>query len=129
MTWILLSMLVLFTAGLAVTVYLLFAVKRQAWAAQRQMRGLYEELATAHEHLRDEFVRLAAEFCELEQKTGMLVAPPPVPSGLDLTKRTQATRMLNRGEQPEQVAAALRLPQAEAELLNKVIRINASPNP
>jgi hypothetical protein len=126
MVWILLSILVLFTAGLAASVYLLFSLKRQGWESERRTRSVYEELAASLARVQREFEKLSAEFRDLEERTGMLVAPAPAPSGLDLTKRTQAERMLKRGEQPEQVAAALRLPQAETELLDKVIKINAS---
>ena len=44
-------------------------------------------------------------------------------SGLNVNRRTQAIRLLRRGERPEQVAATLGVPPPEAELLLKVHRI------
>lgn len=45
---------------------------------------------------------------------------PTVGSALNLTKRTQALRMLRRGEPVESIAGALRVPRNEIELLLKV---------
>jgi hypothetical protein len=44
-------------------------------------------------------------------------------AGLNLNRRTQAIRLLRRGERPEQVSAMLGMPPPEAELLLKVHRI------
>jgi uncharacterized protein YlxW (UPF0749 family) len=47
-------------------------------------------------------------------------------AGINLNRRTQAIRLLRRGERPEQVSATLGMPPPEAELLLKVHRILSS---
>ena len=58
--------------------------------------------------------------------SSQLVAPVPPRSGLNLTKRSQAVRMIRRGDAPRDIAAALGLPQNEVELLAKVHGIVAA---
>src|SRR5579864_2216426 len=57
---------------------------------------------------------------EAEERAGMLVAPAPLRSGLNLNKRTQVIRMSRRGERTESIAASLSLPRRQVELLLKV---------
>ena len=61
-----------------------------------------------------------------ERQTGLLMPPPPTRSGFNLSKRSQAIRMSRRGETPGQIAAALKLPRGEVDLLLKVHRIVVS---
>jgi hypothetical protein len=70
--------------------------------------------------------QVRAEMQDLEERAQLLVPPSPSKSGMNLNKRTQAVRMLHRGEAPEQVAAALGLPISEVSLLWKVQRTIAS---
>ena len=60
---------------------------------------------------------------EVQEQTGMLVAPAPTTSGLNLTKRGQVLQMHRRGQPPEQIAASLGLPLTEVHLLIKVHQI------
>jgi hypothetical protein len=69
---------------------------------------------------------LRARFEELEERTGMLTAPAPVRSGLNLNRRAQAVRLLRRGDSPEQVAAGVGLPTCETRLLAAVERLRAA---
>jgi hypothetical protein len=53
------------------------------------------------------------------------IAPPPVPTpdlspSLNLTKRARALRMYKRGETAETIAASMRAPQNEIQLLLRV---------
>ena len=57
---------------------------------------------------------------EAEERAGMLVAPAPVRSGLNLNKRSQVIRMSRRGERPDAIAASLSLPRRQVDLLLKV---------
>jgi hypothetical protein len=77
-----------------------------------------EESAT--EELRTQMAELSLRVQDAEARTGVLVAPTPPRSGLNLNKRSQVIRMSRRGEQVEKIAAALDLPQREVELLLKV---------
>jgi hypothetical protein len=57
---------------------------------------------------------------DAEERAGMLVAPAPIRSGLNLNKRSQAIRMSRRGERPDAIAASLSLPRRQVDLLLKV---------
>jgi DNA-binding NarL/FixJ family response regulator len=58
----------------------------------------------------------------LEEAEGQSAASARPIAGMNMTKRGQVLRMYRRGEQPEQIAAALTLPLNEVELLLKVHR-------
>jgi hypothetical protein len=77
-----------------------------------------QESATVE--LKAEMAELSARILEAEERSGVLVAPSPPKSGLNLNKRTQAIRMSRRGDQAEKIAASLSLPRREVELLLKV---------
>ena len=74
---------------------------------------------------------MSARLQEAEERAGMLVAPPPLRSGLNLNKRTQAIRMSRRGERTENIAASLSLPRRQVELVLKVhgMALNRSSEP
>jgi hypothetical protein len=78
---------------------------------------------------------LADRLCELEESMDTLreqmaqivgERSSVMGSGLNLTKRTQALRMHGRGESIETIAAALKSPRGEIELLLKLQEILAS---
>ena len=72
---------------------------------------------------RDLKLRLEAMTLRLrdsEDRAGVLVAPEPPRSGLNLTKRSQVIRMSRRGERAENIAASLSLPRGEVDLLLKI---------
>jgi hypothetical protein len=124
MTWIFLAVLLLCTCGLAASLFLAYSLKRQVWKEHGQAAGREAELRASVLGVQADFATLRARFEDLEHRTGMLVSPVPPLSGLNLTKRTQALRMLARGDQSDSIAAALNLPRAEAELLAKVKKLN-----
>jgi hypothetical protein len=70
--------------------------------------------------------RLKVSVEEIEQKMleipagSEIAAPPSIRPSLNISHRAQVLRMSRRGERPEQIAAALRLPVKEVELLLKV---------
>ena len=81
-------------------------------------RQTAQESATAD--LRAQVAELNARVLDTEERTGVLVAPVPPKSGLNLNKRSQVIRMSRRGEQADKIAASLNLPQREVDLLLKV---------
>ncbi len=81
-------------------------------------RQMAQESATVD--LKAQVAELNARVLDTEERTGVLVAPIPPRSGLNLNKRSQVIRMSRRGEQAEKIAASLNLPQREVELLLKV---------
>ena len=61
----------------------------------------------------------------LEAKVATLSAlrrPQATATGVDINQRTQVMRLARRGDRPEQIAAELRVPKNEVELLIKVQR-------
>jgi|WetSurMetagenome_2_1015567.scaffolds.fasta_scaffold779364_2 hypothetical protein len=124
MNWILIGVLALSTCCLATSAWLWYWLKRQAWEARREAKQSESGLLSSIAAVRADFNALNDRFDELEERTGMLVAPPPAISGLNLNRRTQALRMLARGEQPDRIAAALDLPLGETALLAKVRRLS-----
>jgi hypothetical protein len=117
---------VLLAVGLGLCLYLFVTLKveirgllRRCLDGRQQMQALETALGDA---------RLAAQSLEtdlreVERQTGMLVAPAPARSGLNLSKRTHVLRMHRAGQDSAGIAAALALPRSEVELLIKVHRI------
>ncbi|MGA2880403.1 MAG: hypothetical protein ABSG13_15765 [Bryobacteraceae bacterium] len=75
---------------------------------------------TSANELKSQVAELTARVLDTEERTGVLVAPTPPRSGLNLNKRSQVIRMSRRGEQAEKIAASLDLPQREVDLLLKI---------
>ncbi len=124
-----LSYYALLLSGLGLCLYLFMALKVEIrkletrWS--RKQRGLEETIHAVQAELDEVKERLR----EAEERAGVLVAPTPPPSGLNLSKRTQALRMFARGEPPERIAAALSLPDSEVQLLLKVQHMVAEQAP
>lgn len=94
-----------------------------AFIVHLEMRTLSRRGLERHERLENR-LSLMAEAAErmqtqLEESTRPAPASQPGPS-LNLNKRGQVLRMQRRGETPETIAAALRIPQNEVTLLLKV---------
>lgn len=111
------------TATIAVYRTLLHGMNRQ----RRHAREQYRLLEDTYLRLENKLDALKESLDEAQERTKGLVPPPSARSGLNLNKRAQAARMFRRGERPEQIAAALSLPQNEVTLLLKVHRA-AAPN-
>jgi hypothetical protein len=75
---------------------------------------------TATLELKTQMAELRARMRDAEERAGVLVAPAPPKSGLNLNKRAQVIRMSRRGEHADKIAASLNLPRREVELLLKV---------
>jgi len=117
---------ILLAAGLGLCLYLFATLKAEIRGLLR--RGLEEReqvhaLDGALGEVRVAVQALESDLRVVERQTGMLVAPAPVRSGLNLSKRTQVLRMHRGGQDSAGIAAALALPRAEVELLIKVHRI------
>jgi hypothetical protein len=110
-------------AGLGACLYLFFTVKRDLHAAGKRWAQKQQEARGAFEKLRAEFEQIGERIQDAEANAGLLIAPPPALSGLNLGKRSQVIRMFRRGDRAPQIAAALRIPVCEVELLLKVHRI------
>jgi len=117
---------ILLAAGLGSCLYLFATLKDEIRGLLRRCQEDRLRVQAVESALND--ARLAVEAVEtdlraLERQTGMLVAPPPARSGLNLSKRTHVLRMHRAGQDGASIAAALSLPRSEVELLIKVHRI------
>jgi DNA-binding NarL/FixJ family response regulator len=117
---------ILLAAGLGSCLYLFATLKDEIRGLLRRCQEDRLRVQAVESALND--ARLAVETVEtdlraLERQTGMLVAPPPARSGLNLSKRTHVLRMHRAGQDGASIAAALSLPRSEVELLIKVHRI------
>jgi hypothetical protein len=110
-------------AGLVLCVVLFVSLKRDMLSSevrgQKRVSALEAELAAKVELLDERWK-------ELSQISGLLVAPAPPRSGLNVNKRSQALRLSRRGETPREIATTLAIPQNEVELLVKVQKIMLS---
>ena len=109
--------------GLGLCLYLFLALKREARGAACRSDDRHSKLQALVESLQAELEGVKLGLQEAEERAGTLAAPVSVPSGLNLDKRTQALRMHRRGENPQQIAAALALRPCEVELMIEVQRV------
>ncbi len=100
---------VLLVMGLGATLSLFFSVKREIQANASKNRRRMEEISA---RLNDAYTR--------EPEMVYVPAPAAARSGLNLSKRVQAMRMLRRNEDISHVAAALSVTRKEIELLIRV---------
>jgi hypothetical protein len=117
---------VLLAAGFGLCLYLFVTLKAEIRGLLRrslQERQQVEALETALGDARLAVQSLETDLRAVERQTGMLVAPAPARSGLNLSKRTHVLRMHRAGQDGAGIAAALALPRSEVELLIKVHRI------
>ncbi|HBY60436.1 MAG TPA: hypothetical protein DEH78_11475 [Solibacterales bacterium] len=114
----------LLTIGLCASLYQFVTVKRELWKERR----VNDEERT---RFQDSLLKLQMELESLKT-TGPVAAPAdaeraaagaPLTAGMNLNKRHHVLRMYRRGDRPDQIAAALSLPQNEVDLLLKVHRV------
>lgn len=97
------------------------------WRLQRRVRAL--ETAALQEGERVQAVLqmmdgaidcLSEQSRDACERAGVLVAPAPPRSGLNLGKRSQVLRQYRHGETADKIAMNLDLPRADVKLLLKV---------
>jgi hypothetical protein len=110
----------LLTIGLSLCLFLFASLKRDLLATESRCQ---KKLAAMEAEWRERVQTLDEQWKELSEAAGLLVPPAPTRSGLNLNKRSQALQMSRRGEKPQDIAAALSIPQNEVELLVKIQRI------
>jgi DNA-binding NarL/FixJ family response regulator len=106
-------------ASLLLSILALFRAQSLARATRERAQESRAEMETALDGLRSELSGCAGQVRELMQQPAAQ-APGP---GMNLSKRSQALRLYRRGDSAGQIAAALRVPLQEVELLLKVQRI------
>lgn len=113
----------LLTCGIAVCAWIFVSLKKEIHALARLLGGQQREIANLEERLTSQLAALQEDLRQTEERTGVLVAPTPPRSGLNLSKRSQVLKLSRHGETAENIAAALSLPRKEVELLLKVQKI------
>jgi hypothetical protein len=103
----------LLALGLIATLFLFLSVKREIHSASAQHRRRMEDLS-----------RKLSEVPVIQAEPAFI--PTPARSGLNISKRVQAMRMLRRNENISHVAAALGVTRREVELLIRVQRLSAT---
>ncbi len=112
----------LLTGGLVVGFCLLFSLRRALHHVSALAAAVPAELGIRLEKIEATVNDLGQRQGELELRLSrlpQLSAPKP---SMNLARRSQALRMYRRGERPEQIAAALGIPQGEVDLLLKLHR-------
>jgi hypothetical protein len=85
----------------------------------KRLQSVQAEVGT----LRGKVDQMRSRIEEADQRATLLSSPATPKDGLNLARRTQALRLLRKGERPEQIASALNMPVGEAVLLAKVQQI------
>jgi hypothetical protein len=94
-----------------------------AFIVHLEMRTLTRRGLERHERLESRLALMAEAAERMQSQLEETARPAPVSQpgqSLNLNKRGQVLRMRRRGETPETIAAALRIPQNEVALLLKV---------
>lgn len=105
-----------------------------AWFLVRQVKIAFDEFQARTNkrqqaftselgRLRGELETLRNRTEEAERHAASAAVPRHPMTGLNLSHRTQALRLIRRGEAPDKIAAILGVPQTEIELLQKVQRL------
>lgn len=109
-------------AGACVLLLIVLEMKRRQQETEQRWNKRQMLLQSELGKVRGEITDLKSRLQEAEVRAELEVGATR-PSGLNLNRRTQAIRLLRRGERPEQVSASLGMPTQEADLLLKVHRI------
>ena len=113
----------LLAAAMTVCLYLFLTLKAEIQALRRRVRRHEEATGFAFAEVRAALTDVRTAVVAVEQIAQTPAPPPMLPSAsINLTKRSQVLRMAKRGERAEQIAATLRVPQNEVDLLLKVQR-------
>src|SRR6266853_2075723 len=110
-----LSPFALIAAGVILCLYVFLSLKKEIQALKAKLEEHEMRLEAGLRGLQPELDSLRQGLQESEDRAGLLVAPAPPRSGLNLNKRSQALRMYRRGEIPVNIAAALGLARREVD--------------
>lgn len=122
----LICLVILLGLGLAATLFLFVSSKSELGKLTKKVANQEAQLQLITDELASDRKRINAQLVELQSHAGVMVPPPPMPSGLNLNKRSQAMRLLRTGTEVETVAVDLQLPRSEIRLLSKVQGILAA---
>ncbi len=107
-------------AGLIACLLIFLSLKQEIQRLKLRLDRQQADEATSARDLKLRLEAMTLRLRDSEDRAGVLVAPEPPRSGLNLTKRSQVIRMSRRGERAENIAASLSLPRGEVDLLLKI---------
>ena len=107
-------------AGSIACLLIFLSLKQEIWRLKLRLDRHQADEVTAARDLKLRLEAITLRLRDSEERAGVLVAPEPPRSGLNLTKRSQVIRMSRRGERAENIAASLSLPRGEVDLLLKI---------
>ncbi|MGH9723014.1 MAG: hypothetical protein ACRD8O_22615 [Bryobacteraceae bacterium] len=111
-------------AILLIAVTVCYGAHRAARRALRRSEDrFHKRLESMEEEWEGRLKKLESQYRDVAEQSKLLVAPEPLKSGLNLSKRSQALQMSRRGESPDQISATLGIPRNELDLLLRVHRI------
>lgn len=114
---------VVMAAAVMFSACLFFALRRDFHQVLAGIKRDLKRLQAETGQLNRDFAEFGVRLQDAEERAGVLVPPPALRSGLNVTRRTQVIRMFRRGDRPEGIAQSLNLPRGEVELLLKVHRL------
>jgi len=114
---------VLLALSLGLCTFLFLTLKRDLRVLEKKHARQCRQLAACLEQMGTRLGEIERQFREVEEQVSAAPTFTPPRPGVNLTRRTQILRMFRRGERPEQIAAALSVPQNEVDLLLKVHRV------
>jgi hypothetical protein len=120
MNWILgpIGICLALAGGFGACIYLFVSIGVRQTAQERRLKADLKGVREALEELRR---KAATADAEMDERIALQAAPPE--ESVNVAKRAQAIRMHRRGEAPEAISSALRLPQSEVDLMLKVQKI------
>ncbi|MGH7489225.1 MAG: hypothetical protein ACREMY_27020, partial [bacterium] len=113
----------LLAVGLGAASALFLTLKKELRVAEAVSLRRHRSLETALHSLGLQLEQARNALKEAEEEIALSAAPAGPVSGMNFTTRSQALRMLRRGQGPEHVAAALHIARGEVALLCKVHNI------
>ena len=109
-----------YALGLVLALSLFLTLKREIRRLERRCAAQQNLVTNLMAGTGAELEELKTRLKECEERSGMLVAPQPTLTGLNLNKRSQILRMLRLGEPADRICSALGVKPQEVELLDKV---------
>jgi hypothetical protein len=107
-------------SGLVACIFIFLTLTQEVRRLKLRLDRQQADQATSARDLNLRLEAITLRLRDSEDRAGVLVAPEPPRSGLNLTKRSQVIRMSRRGERAENIAASLNLPRGEVDLLLKI---------
>jgi hypothetical protein len=114
---------VLAVAAVGVSLFSAWRSQALMLAAEQRAQSGIAECSAANDALRKTVEAMAVQLRDLHHEAPATLLPGALRPGLNLQKRSQVLRMNRKGDPPDRIASALKLPLQEVDLLIKVHRI------